>query len=142
MAFSNVFHKKELLWMSVIYLIMTCVNTMLLYPIGVGSSLPYLGLIFFGGFGFSQKNWHLIASFLLFFGSIVLLICSFWLFLKRKKSQLLVFTFILDWSVSTIWMLISNSFDIKRILLSTFFYVIFLKLLRTEKNCSIDEDQK
>ena len=117
-----------LLWMAILYLFMTLINTLFLHPTGLGSNLPLLGLIFFGGFGFSQNVGHLIVSIILLFGSIVLWTYSYWQLFRKREYRVYCFALTLDVIIFTIWTVMSFSFDFWKFLISFSFCIVSLRL--------------
>jgi len=134
--------KRLLFWMAILYLLMTLINTLLLYPTGLGSNLPLLGLIFFGGFGFSLNILHLIMSIILFFGSITLWIYSYWQLFKKRKYTVYCFALKLDIIIFTIWTVVSFSFDFLTFFISLLFCVSFCRIQKAESYVASDTNQK
>ncbi len=117
--------KTVLFWMTILHLIMTVVNALLFSYTGLGSNFLSLGLLVFGGFGYSGKLWHLILSLILFLGGLVLLICSYWGVFKRKSYRVFSFVLILDLIISTVWMVLSRSFHITIFALAVGFCALY-----------------
>ena len=120
--------------MSILYLFMTVLNTIFLNSTGIGSNLLHIGLVFFGGFGYSQNIAHFILSIILFFGSIGLWWCAYWNFFKKQRDKIYCFALVFDIVVSTMWAFWAYTFVFWKFLLSVAFCVVFFRLRKATRD--------
>lgn len=132
----KVYSKKEIILksMSILYLFMSVLNTIFFNFTGIGSNLFYIGLVFFGGFGYSQNIAHLIMSMIFIFGSIGLWGCAYWNFFKKQREKIYCFALVFDIVISTVWAFWAYTFVFWKFLLSVAFCVIFFRLRKTIRN--------